>query len=153
MWGAFFSGLALTNQHTSVFFIVVIALCVVWDIASGEEPGGKQVSNLKTSKKNRKKGENNAAPENNGNGRASGNYVKEILLLGGAGLLGLLPYLYIIFSGFTPKKGSWGDTGSLAGFFIHITRKEYGTFSLSPGKFQSEGLVERLVYFGQVWTF
>ena len=154
LWGAFFSGLALTNQHTAVFYVLVIAVCVVWDLGSGRKSEKKQVNTLKTSKKKRKNGENNSAPEENENGLGStggggggGNYAKEILLLGVSGLLGLLPYLYLIFSALTPKKGSWGDTGSLAGFFTHVTRKEYGTFSLSPGKFQSEGLVERLMYY------
>merc|ERR1711871_475442 len=44
--------------------------------------------------------------------------------------------------------GSWGDTSSISGVFQHVLRKEYGTFSLSPGKFEAEGFSERTWLYG-----
>ena len=62
------------------------------------------------------------------------------------GLLGLSPYAYLPFA--VGKPGSWGNAATLDGFLTHIMRSEYGTFSLSPMKGQSEGMVERIALYG-----
>jgi hypothetical protein len=49
------------------------------------------------------------------------------------GLVGLLPYLYIVFAALDPPLGSWGETATLDGFINHFMRKEYGTFQLYSG--------------------
>lgn len=47
-----------------------------------------------------------------------------------SGICGLLPYVYIFAAALSPKQGSWGSTGSIAGFLTHVMRAEYGTFQL-----------------------
>ena len=61
-------------------------------------------------------------------------------------LLGLSPYLYLWWAArFNPQPGSWGDTGSAAGFLHHLRRGDYGTFRLFSSDQDSEGLSERLL--------
>ena len=46
-------------------------------------------------------------------------------------VLGLSPYCYLAYSAYTgPHPGSWGDLHSVAGFFRHVLRSEYGTFTM-----------------------
>jgi hypothetical protein len=60
-----------------------------------------------------------------------------ILKLGTAFLVGILPYIYLIFASSHPTKGSWGDLTSIEGFFRHVLRQEYGTFRLGALKGES----------------
>ena len=115
--GAFACGFGLTNQHTAIFFVLVIGSKVLVDTLAP----GSTVCSVWT----------------------------ELGMLGLSGLAGLLPYAYLPLSAATPQKGSWGNASGLAGFRTHVLREEYGTFSLSPGKFQSEGLVERTAYYAK----
>ncbi len=46
-------------------------------------------------------------------------------------LIGLLPYLYLIWAPSTDALISWGDTSSFEGFFHHFLRKDFGTFKLT----------------------
>ncbi|CAI9744401.1 Hypothetical predicted protein [Octopus vulgaris] len=46
-------------------------------------------------------------------------------------ILGLLPYLYLPISAhLNVAKWTWGDQRTLTGFWTHLMRSEYGTFSL-----------------------
>jgi hypothetical protein len=94
--GAFAIGLALTNQHTIIFFCVPYA---VWALLVG--------------------------------GRALLT-PRALACLVLSGLLGLSPYAYLVLVGGEQAAwGSWGDTTSVQGFFIHLLRREYGTFRLA----------------------
>jgi hypothetical protein len=58
--------------------------------------------------------------------------------------LGLLPYLYLFVSPADHPSTTWGDTSTIAGFFSHLLRKQYGTFQL--GTMDAGGsLAERLL--------
>eukprot|EP00937_MAST-01D_sp_MAST-1D-sp2_P005264 g5264.t1 len=60
-------------------------------------------------------------------------------------ICGLLPYAYLVWAANTnPQPGSWGDTGTLAGFVHHLRRGDYGTFRLFSSDGPAEGLGERL---------
>lgn len=123
---ALICGLSLTNQHTAVFYVLVIAFVVAYDVlvhpefCSGSTADKKSVACWQAT---------------------------EVLKLSGFAILGLLPYIYLPLAAQNPQKGSWGDSSTLTGFFTHIFRMEYGTFSLSPAEFKSEGLLERLQYY------
>jgi hypothetical protein len=54
----------------------------------------------------------------------------KVSTLVGLFLLGLIPYLYLIWASKNPAISSWGDTGNWDGFWAHILRKQYGTLSL-----------------------
>ena len=84
-------------------------------------------------------------------------------------LTGLTPYIFLFWSAREPHRGSWGDTSNISGkdvmksfwdtgmpmkaasykivsgFMNHVLRREYGTFSLSPIKSETENLHERNV--------
>jgi Protein of unknown function (DUF2723) len=46
------------------------------------------------------------------------------------GLLGLLPYLYLMPASASAAAVSWGDETSVAGLINHVLRRDYGTFSM-----------------------
>jgi len=48
-------------------------------------------------------------------------------------ILGLLPYLYLPIRASQNPILNWGDPDTLGRFFNHVLRRDYGTFSLSPG--------------------
>ena len=121
VWGAFFIGLGLTNQHTLVFYavpLVVWAMCLVPTLL-----------------------------------RAT-----VILKMCTAGLIGLLPYLYLPIASLNLPATTWGDQSTfegsacfrdvdcgprlqlipVAGFKRHVLREEYGTFTLYSGNTESQ---------------
>ncbi len=53
-----------------------------------------------------------------------------LALAGGAGLAW---YLYLPLAGSHATTLSWGDPTTLAGFFDHVLRRDYGTFRLAAG--------------------
>jgi len=107
--GAFLSGLCLSNQHTSIFFLIPIVLSILYDTTVRR----KELTWI---------------------------LFLQLLL---AGIMGLLPYIVLYRE--KVSRGSWGDTSTLTGLVTHMLRREYGTFSLSPSEFDSEGMVERSV--------
>jgi hypothetical protein len=54
------------------------------------------------------------------------------------GLLGLLPYLYLVPASVSAAAVSWGDQTSLAGLVSHVLRLNYGTFSM--GRTNTQGI-------------
>jgi hypothetical protein len=104
--GAFVSGLCLSNQHTSIFFLIPIVLSILFDTVRRKE--------------------------------LTWALSLQVLI---AGIVGLLPYAVLYRR--KVSRGSWGDTSTLAGLVTHMLRREYGTFSLSPSEFDSEGMIER----------
>ncbi len=66
------------------------------------------------------------------------------------GLLGLLPYAYLVHASASSAAVSWGDETTLGGFLTHVLRRNYGTFSMGQaskdGAFVSEG-----TFFPTLW--
>jgi hypothetical protein len=55
-----------------------------------------------------------------------------LLLAACAGIAGAVPYVMFLLDGCGPAAcWRWGDQSTLSGLVEHVTRKEYGTFSLS----------------------
>ncbi len=68
----------------------------------------------------------------------------------GFGLLGLVPYLYLVPASASAAAVSWGDQTSLAGLVAHILRFDYGTFSM--GRTNSQGVfVAGGTFFPTLW--
>jgi hypothetical protein len=119
--GAAVAGLALTNQHTAVFFVVPFALWTLLASTSSSLPGAGSLLRL-----------------------------HRLVLLGTCGLLGLSPYLYLVVQGGPEAAwGSWGDQRTVRGFFTHLLRREYGTFRLAnaPATSHAEFLFRLQLYF------
>lgn len=54
------------------------------------------------------------------------------------GLVGLLPYLYLVYGSLASSSLlKWGDQSTFNGFLVHVLRQEYGTFRLG----NSEGSI------------
>jgi hypothetical protein len=61
-----------------------------------------------------------------------------------AGALGLLPYLYLPVAAARHAFVTWGAADTWDGFWIHVLRREYGTFQLAPT------VVSKYVFAGDV---
>ena len=60
--------------------------------------------------------------------------VRPCLALGALFVLGLSPYVwYLPWASQRGKAGSWGNLTTVAGWFTHLLRSEYGTFKLYSG--------------------
>jgi hypothetical protein len=57
---------------------------------------------------------------------------RRALLLVGALLAGLAPYLYLPIQAHHGSPVSWGEPDTWSGFWTHVLRREYGTFQLAP---------------------
>lgn len=122
--GAAVAGLALTNQHTAVFFVAPFAVWTLLASASSSRPGAGVL----------------LRPH-------------RLLLLGACGLLGLSPYLFLVVQGGQGAAwGSWGNQRSVSGFLTHLLRREYGTFRLAnaPATGHAEFLFRLRLYFGRL---
>jgi hypothetical protein len=122
--GAAVAGLALTNQHTAVFFVAPFAAWTLLASASSFPPGAGSL----------------LRPH-------------RMLLLTACGLLGLSPYLFLVVqSGPNAAWGSWGEQRSLSGFLTHLLRREYGTFRLAnaPATDHAAFLTRLQFYFGRL---
>jgi hypothetical protein len=53
------------------------------------------------------------------------------------GLLGLLPYLYLVPASASAAAVSWGDETSVVGLINHVLRRDYGTFSMGQTSTES----------------
>jgi hypothetical protein len=95
------AGLALSNHHTSVLVVAPLGGWMLWS-ARAELFAGPGTA-----------------------------VARRLLAIAGAGLAGLLPYLYLPLAAARIPRVSWGATDTLRGFFDHLLRREYGTFSLS----------------------
>jgi hypothetical protein len=66
------------------------------------------------------------------------------------GLLGLLPYLYLVPASASGAAVSWGDQTSVAGLLAHVLRLDYGTFSM--GRTNAQGVfVAGGTFFPTLW--
>ncbi len=66
--------------------------------------------------------------------------------------LGLLPYAYLPFSASLSPLVTWGDGGSLSGFFAHILRSDYGLLKLGPTQTKPEFLFSLSLYLQSVFS-
>lgn len=64
-------------------------------------------------------------------GRAELMRPARLLLLLALFVAGLVPYVYVALAGPRLTLSTWGDTGTWAGFWAHVLRREYGTFQLA----------------------
>jgi hypothetical protein len=55
---------------------------------------------------------------------------KGVAMALGLGVLGLLPYAYLVFASASTSPVSWGDVSTLDGLVAHVLRQAYGTFSM-----------------------
>jgi len=110
---AFVCGLALTNQHTSILFVVPVVLWVLvadWKLIFLEK-----------------------------------HVLRNVFI---SAVAGLSPYLYMPLSAkFFIFADSWGDCGTINGFFTHLFRIEYGTMSLA-----SKEAPYRISNFAKAWS-
>jgi hypothetical protein len=66
------------------------------------------------------------------------------------GLLGLLPYLYLMPASASAAAVSWGDQTSIAGLLDHLLRRDYGTFSMGQASGES-AFVARDTFLPTLW--
>ncbi|XP_053331401.1 transmembrane protein 260 [Spea bombifrons] len=61
-------------------------------------------------------------------------------------LMGLVPYFYLIVSSrINQARWTWGDQTTIQGFFTHLLREEYGTFSLAKSE-TGPNMAEMLIF-------
>jgi hypothetical protein len=63
---------------------------------------------------------------------------------------GLLPYLYLPIAARLDPAATWGDPGTLAGFWRHFTRQDFGTFRLDAHHGPSRAGVGLAAYAGHL---
>lgn len=124
--GALIAGLALANQHTSILLLVPVICFVIYWAELYEAfilyPSQRRFKSVQRSRWE----------------------------LGRCAVVFLLTFsvLYLtmpLFSSYFPHAGAWGDVRSVAGFFRHLLRQDYGTLKLFSGNDQdSEGPFERI---------
>lgn len=103
--GAIVGGLCLANQHTSIFFVVPVALSVLIDSCI------------------LRKSSVDWCP------------VKLLVSIILSGLLVVLAcYAYLPLTTLWSPVDSWGDHSTLSGILTHVLRQEYGTLKLSAGE-------------------
>lgn len=109
--GALVSGLALSNQHTAVLFVVPLAAWVVFQLFTSR-------SRLHSA-------------DTTGPWRR---LALDMAVLALAFLLGLAPYAYLpLAAQRAPKRGSWGDVATWSGLWHHLRRGDYGSLKLYSG--------------------
>jgi len=119
--GAFFCGLALTNQHTSILLSLPIGAWVFYTTKL-YDPRKWIVVEKGTSIHLIRIG--------------AGAFLSSFVVL-----YGTLPF----FAYMSPHAGSWGDVVSVRGFVNHLLRRDYGSLQLYSGDdTHSEGLVRRI---------
>ncbi len=57
-----------------------------------------------------------------------------LALIALAGLVGLLPYVYLPWAAARHPAVAWGDASTWSGFWTHLLRSEYGTFRLASAE-------------------
>ncbi len=63
--------------------------------------------------------------------------------------VGLLPYLFLFYLGQNRALYAWGDFSTWDGFFTHVLRREYGSFSLATGDKENAHFWSKIFYFAQ----
>jgi hypothetical protein len=76
--------------------------------------------------------------------------VKGIALAVVLGLLGLVPYAYLATASASRAAVSWGDLTTFDGFIAHVSRRNYGTFSMGQAS-KGGAFVEEGTFFPTLW--
>lgn len=124
--GAFVSGLALSNQHTAVLYVIPLAIWAVFQLATSKN----KFSHVSAIAKRERR-----------------SFPAEVCILILSILLGLTPYAYLPLAGqHSPKAGSWGNVTSWRGLLYHLRRGDYGSFQLYSGSAgtDSQDFIERM---------
>jgi len=66
------------------------------------------------------------------------------------GLLGLLPYAYLMLASASSAAVSWGDQTSIDGLWAHVLRLSYGTFSMGHAS-KGGAFVDEGTFFPTLW--
>ena len=66
------------------------------------------------------------------------------------GLLGLLPYAYLMLASASSAAVSWGDQTSIDGLLNHVLRRNYGTFSMGQAS-KGGAFVDEGTFFPTLW--
>lgn len=120
--GALVSGLSLSNQHTSVLYVVPLAGWVMVQLATSRcrfHPT-----------------------------RPWRRLAVETSILAALFVVGLMPYTYLPLAGiYGPKPGSWGDVATWSGLLHHLRRGDYGTLRLYSGRAEGggQGFLDRVL--------
>ena len=119
MGGALVSGLALSNQHTAVLYVVPLAAWVMVQLVTSRC--------RRSSDNQQQKGQQQEHPWRR--------LFWETAALATFFLLGLTPYAFLpIAANQAPKPGSWGNVTTWSGLLHHLRRGDYGSLQLYSGK-------------------
>ena len=66
------------------------------------------------------------------------------------GLLGLVPYLYLVSASASPAAVSWGDAANINGLLDLVLRRDYGTFSMGRPT-EEQVFVRGSMFFPTLW--
>lgn len=121
--GAFVSGLALSNQHTAVLYVVPLAAWVMMELLTSR------------------------CRLHNTQEQPWPHLAQQTLTLVGLFALGLTPCCYLPLAALVaPRPGSWGNVVTWRGFLHHLLRRDYGSLRLYAGGASRgvQGFEERL---------
>ena len=76
--------------------------------------------------------------------------VRGVVLAVALGLLGLIPYFYLMSASASAAAVSWGDETSIAGLVAHFLRRDYGTFGMGRAGAQTV-FVAQGTFFPTLW--
>ncbi|CAM9546150.1 unnamed protein product, partial [Scytosiphon promiscuus] len=137
--GAFVSGLALSNQHTSVLYVIPLAAWVLFQLVTSR---CRQFCTAQL------EGQQHHQHPRRG-------ICSETLVLAFGLLLGLLPYAFLpLGARYAPKPGSWGNVATWSGLLHHVRRGDYGSFRLYSGNTGGSGDDNRTRdFFERLWSW
>lgn len=119
--GAFVSGLALSNQHTAVLYVVPLSAWVMTQLITSR-------CRFHTAQPLKR-------------------LAVETMILASLFMLGLAPYAYLpLMAIYAPQPGSWGNVTTFHGFWHHLRRGDYGTLRLYSGYVEGgdQGIIKSL---------
>lgn len=118
--GAFVSGLALSNQHTAVLYVVPLAAWVMLQLATSRCRNSNALQRQQSQ------------PDQHQH--AWRRLFWETMVLVAFFLLGLVPYALLpLAAKHAPRPGSWGNVATWGGFLHHVRRGDYGSLRLYSG--------------------
>lgn len=138
--GAFVSGLALSNQHTAVLYVVPLAAWVMLQLV--------------TSRCHRSNALQRQRPQQDQHQHPWRRLFWETMILVAFFLLGLVPYAFLpLAAKHFPRPGSWGNVATWGGFLHHLLRGDYGSLRLYSGNAGSGGGGGGQDCFNRLWSW
>jgi hypothetical protein len=140
--GALVCGLALANQHTALLFVVPLVVAVVTWLAPAAQSSPAAASPVPSASTWASAAKAMASAD-------AASFAWALASLAFVFALGLSPYLYLVAAarddgfGGGAQPGAWGATGTLAGFWKHVSRGEYGTFTMLTFGAKADGKAAR----------